>query len=556
MLSRIMRVMELAAVSRCAGGLNNQDDVFAGVVVTEGGLAVPVIAVADGVGGNLGGSEASRAAMRTLLALVRGSSARTREELLAGIDCWQPELDAAVAASTKGSATTFTACLLPEDRPLVIHIGDTRAVWLSLSGQGVPLTEDHNELAAAIRSGLREEDIRSIHYRTLTRALGMRKSSAWDVLDLPLFEEPGWLVIVCDGVYRAPGFGMAELLKLSLGAESAHELAGLMVRDAINHGTEDNASAAVVRIGASEATVAPRCLIDSDRGSPLAEEPDSPDQAVSGRDAVTAHRRPRQIGYLFPPVGNKRHGRRMIASLSFLIVCLILVLLALNVENVTQVSQPILEAQTPPAPPHVEVVANPPPAVVGQPAGGLSSRIDPSSGTTNAGNVTQVTQPIPLAKPQAAPPQMEAATNPPPNTVGRPDGGLASRIDPSSDANGLPVPRDERNGTDGRGVKAVLDVDVLIEPPGKSWSKKGWVDVYDVLVRKLADEHDIRENRDSLREKAEFPTVPSRAGVKLMDRKMENNEWNHPTLHAKDRFRARVSVAEKRVQKVEWFLQE
>ena len=232
MLSRIMRVMELAAVSRCAGGLNNQDDVFAGVVVTEGGLAVPVIAVADGVGGNLGGSEASRAAMRTLLALVRGSSARTREELLAGIDCWQPELDAAVAASTKGSATTFTACLLPEDRPLVIHIGDTRAVWLSLSGQGVPLTEDHNELAAAIRSGLREEDIRSIHYRTLTRALGMRKSSAWDVLDLPLFEEPGWLVIVCDGVYRAQGFGMAELLKLALSAQSAKDLAGSMVREA------------------------------------------------------------------------------------------------------------------------------------------------------------------------------------------------------------------------------------------------------------------------------------------------------------------------------------
>ena len=155
-----------------------------------------VIAVADGMGGHIGGEIASSVAMEAAASAVGGGAEeRVRIANLAVIDriLEQPRL--------AGMGTTLTLAVLGGDGSMdLAHIGDSRA-YLLRDGTLQRLTRDHSLVAEMIESGELDPAAASSHpFRSvITRALGMERNVDVDTSDHRL--EPGDRVLLCsDGL--------------------------------------------------------------------------------------------------------------------------------------------------------------------------------------------------------------------------------------------------------------------------------------------------------------------------------------------------------------------
>ncbi len=161
-------------------------------------VAEPVVAVADGMGGHLGGEVAAQLAVETLerlTALGGGSLAeRVRE---ANRVVWErSSSDPAVA----GMGTTLTAAELGEGRARIAHVGDSRA-YRFRAGELERLTEDHTVVHELVHEGRLTEEQAEVHpYRNvLTRVLGAEPTVRVDELEADL--RPGDRLLLCsDGL--------------------------------------------------------------------------------------------------------------------------------------------------------------------------------------------------------------------------------------------------------------------------------------------------------------------------------------------------------------------
>lgn len=135
------------------GGRKTNEDAFLVLdasheVVRDRGIG-HLIAVADGMGGHLGGSVASKAAIDTLVELFdRGcdTDGRTPDTVLEGLFLCASEriLERAAAdPSCEGMGTTLTAALVASDRLGFAHVGDSR-LYRMRDGRLEQLTTDQN----------------------------------------------------------------------------------------------------------------------------------------------------------------------------------------------------------------------------------------------------------------------------------------------------------------------------------------------------------------------------------------------------------------------------
>ena len=220
-------------------------------------------AVADGMGGHLGGEVAARIAVEQLLESYRRD--RTTEGLLTAVS----EANEAVyhrsraERNLRGMGTTLTAVAVVGDEPdgrlrfALVNVGDSRAYLLDRSGRRVhKLTEDHSVVEEMVRSGelTPEEAAVHPHKHILTRALGIEPTIEADCWELDL--EPGSRLLLCsDGLTNELGEqDIAEVLTDKTDVDSA---ARELVRLALRRGGSDNVTVVVLEVLAEEASTPP-----------------------------------------------------------------------------------------------------------------------------------------------------------------------------------------------------------------------------------------------------------------------------------------------------------
>jgi serine/threonine protein phosphatase PrpC len=216
-----------------------------------------LIAVADGMGGHLGGEVAARTAIEELLSAWRND--RSADGLVGAVRranraIWRRSK---VDRKLHGMGTTLTAVALVSggadadgDRTHValVNIGDSRAYELDGRDQQLyRLTEDHSVVEEMVRQGELTPAEAAVHphRHVLTRALGIDAEVAMDLWDLD--PVPGTRIMLCsDGLTNEVAESeIAEVLAtFPEPAAAARELVGR----ALGHGGIDNVTVVVVDV--------------------------------------------------------------------------------------------------------------------------------------------------------------------------------------------------------------------------------------------------------------------------------------------------------------------
>ena len=210
-----------------------------------------VLAVADGMGGAVAGDVAADAAMRAFLRTMRGSRLDdVRDSLCAAFEAADAAVRAATTPAREGMGTTLVSAVARGLEIWVGNIGDSRAV-LVLPEEIVRLSSDHSLVEEELRGGRMTEleALQSRERHVLSRALGAGDAEP-DLTHYSLQEDPvvtkGLLLIGSDGLFNF--VGDSELLEIAADETRAGVVSERLVRRAIENGSDDNVSAAVLML--------------------------------------------------------------------------------------------------------------------------------------------------------------------------------------------------------------------------------------------------------------------------------------------------------------------
>jgi protein phosphatase len=220
-----------------------------------------LLVVADGVGGEKAGEEASGLAIRvfgqTFAPLFAGALAGQFQDtsatnLAETVDYAFQEANRAVlrkaqsVRACKGMASTGVAVLIHDDQAHIGQIGDCR-VYHVHHDTVTQVTEDQTLVNRMVQLGqlTAEEALRHPARHEVTQAIGLRGAlePARHQLTLDLGD---WLILSCDGLHSQLTADELEDT-LSLGAASAGQFASNLVALAVEAGGKDNVTVVAVR---------------------------------------------------------------------------------------------------------------------------------------------------------------------------------------------------------------------------------------------------------------------------------------------------------------------
>jgi serine/threonine protein phosphatase PrpC len=216
--------------------------------------SLTLFAVADGMGGHVGGEIAARTAIETLEAeFARKPSA---EGLAAAIHdanraVWERGHE---DVDLRGMGTTMIAAALVAtdegDRLVLANVGDSRAYRLH-GDDLVQLTTDHSVAEELVARGelSAEEAAVHPHRHILTRALGVQPEVAVDVWQL-VPEEGDRFLLCSDGLTNE--VAVEEITDVLSQTRDPREAAEVLVRLANEAGGNDNATVVVVDVMVGE----------------------------------------------------------------------------------------------------------------------------------------------------------------------------------------------------------------------------------------------------------------------------------------------------------------
>ena len=160
-----------------------------------------LFAVADGMGGHVGGGRASKLAVETLEREIR--AAELHQVASSGPDPEDPPgnvLSEATRTASRtiydeaqektelhGMGTTLTAILLHDGRAYLVHVGDSRC-YLFRDGRIEQLTSDHSWIEEQVRAGYMtaDEAQQSSLKHVVTRSVGFEREVDVDALAMPV----------------------------------------------------------------------------------------------------------------------------------------------------------------------------------------------------------------------------------------------------------------------------------------------------------------------------------------------------------------------------------
>jgi serine/threonine protein phosphatase PrpC len=214
-------------------------------------------AVADGMGGHVGGEVAARVAVETLehsFELEQTSSGLERAFDEANFAVWQ---ESQVNTELRGMGTTLTAAALVQgsdghDVLVLANVGDSRAYVFS-EGQMSQVTADHSLAEERMRHGEMTVQEAAVHPQRhiLTRALGVGPDVETDMWELQL--RTGDRLLLCsDGLSNE--LDMEEMAGVLAEEPDPTEAARQLVDAANSHGGSDNITVVVVDVLVGEDT--------------------------------------------------------------------------------------------------------------------------------------------------------------------------------------------------------------------------------------------------------------------------------------------------------------
>ena len=216
----------------------------------DSGYAGPhLLAIADGMGGTVGGDVASAITIKTVRALdSAGHSDPLRALRQAAVDA-NSRIAAQIQADPhlEGMGTTLTAILFQDGSGHLAHIGDSRA-YLLRGGQLKMITKDHTFVQTLIDEGriTPEEAEHHPHRSLIMRALEGRQDARPDTDVIAL--GAGDRILVCsDGLDNAAVKDdvIADvLIRSNTPEEAAHALIAL----ALDNGSPDNVTCVVAYV--------------------------------------------------------------------------------------------------------------------------------------------------------------------------------------------------------------------------------------------------------------------------------------------------------------------
>jgi serine/threonine protein phosphatase PrpC len=214
-------------------------------------------AVADGMGGHVGGEIAAQTAIETIRSQAVSSSNLLRHGPTPPTDvltdlisrAHEAVLDRARSAPKfKGMGTTIVIlAIVPGDTSMAyfVHVGDSRA-YRFRSGTLTPLTKDHTLIEKYLERGILTPESAKTHpeRHVLTRALGMASPVKPTIAAFPIQEDD--LVLLCsDGLTKMVEDGAIHNIFTEAEHDPTH-LCHRLVTTALDHGGEDNVTVVVV----------------------------------------------------------------------------------------------------------------------------------------------------------------------------------------------------------------------------------------------------------------------------------------------------------------------
>jgi serine/threonine protein phosphatase PrpC len=166
-----------------------------------------VYAVADGMGGHVGGQRASHVAIEAIRELVgqyesftHGEKASTLLSDALRLGSKRIHQESLEDSALRGMGTTTTALLIDGSKALIAHVGDSRA-YLIRDGKIQQISEDHSLVHEQYKAGLISfEQTKSSKFRNIiTRCLGFDDDVNVDLS--PIEVKSGDVIILCtDGL--------------------------------------------------------------------------------------------------------------------------------------------------------------------------------------------------------------------------------------------------------------------------------------------------------------------------------------------------------------------
>jgi len=201
MIGRMMTVGSEIAGLTCRGGRPANEDSFTILPLSDGYL----IAVADGIGGQVAGDRASSIAITTLrdyFSEAYNGGLKLDEchrKLEGGFTAADKAVKAAATGDAQGMGTTLVAAFIRRNKAIIAHTGDSRAYHLS--GRVVSVTRDHSLVAEMVQRGLLDAS-EVIHHPLrsyITRSIGGDFTVSTKIITL----HPGdVLLLASDGFYE------------------------------------------------------------------------------------------------------------------------------------------------------------------------------------------------------------------------------------------------------------------------------------------------------------------------------------------------------------------
>ena len=183
---------------------NNQDAFVSGVLTEKAAFVV----VCDGMGGANGGNIASGIAVRCiadrLIDGYRDSADRETIRALmteaiadANTEIYETSLE---SPDLRGMGTTAVAAVVTDDTAYIMHVGDSRAYWITHSSIR-QVTRDHSVVQEMVEQGTITQEESRTHPQKhfLTRALGVERDMDGEFATVAL-TEPGTLLVCTDGL--------------------------------------------------------------------------------------------------------------------------------------------------------------------------------------------------------------------------------------------------------------------------------------------------------------------------------------------------------------------
>jgi len=214
-----------------------------------------LLIVADGMGGQAHGQEASRLAVRSLAKYVSGSLGSQQMKpgavlalLTAGVQYANQLVYQHNREQRDNMGTTMTAALVMDNTAYVAHVGDSR-LYLYREPRGLAqITQDHTVVASLVAAGvIKSKDIYTHPMRNrIYRSLGDKATAEVDGYTVPL--AAGDLLLLCsDGLWEMVRDQQIAAI-LTTHRPHPSKTAHALVQAALAGGGEDNVSVIVAQV--------------------------------------------------------------------------------------------------------------------------------------------------------------------------------------------------------------------------------------------------------------------------------------------------------------------